>query len=400
MSTPGQPLNFEEADPAPPSGTVNVVFQADTPTPPPTSVVRNVSAYMPAMTATAPGAVPTPPNDSTKFLNGEGGWTVPPGAGGSGSGSAPSSLFSKTYYTSATRALGTVYQNTTGQPIIVMGYLSQNGSNIMTAYCDATATPSTVVNEQLNSGGTGYADCFCFIVPNNYYYKVAATSASWGQWVEWEIISGSVTFSGELSGSRALSTVYHNTSGNAMLVVADISGIGGNVPLTGLSDSSSSPTAVVWLSEEGGSSHQTLWMMIPSNDYYEVTCSGGAVAHWNEYSLPFSATKSTDYASSPVAYRSLALGIYPQFSAYPNNSGADIFTVACITLSAAGNLWGCSGGGVPPTLISCMSSSSGSEVCAVPLLTLIGEFYGLLYNVGTPTLTHWWDCALEAHVGS
>jgi len=85
MSTVGQPLNFEAADPAAPSGAVNVVFQADAPTTPPTATVRNISAYMPPMTATTGGAVPTPPNVATKYLNGQGAWTTPAGGGGGGS---------------------------------------------------------------------------------------------------------------------------------------------------------------------------------------------------------------------------------------------------------------------------------------------------------------------------
>lgn len=45
MATTGQPLNFGSS-PAAPSGSVNVTFQADAPTAPPTSVVRNVSGYV------------------------------------------------------------------------------------------------------------------------------------------------------------------------------------------------------------------------------------------------------------------------------------------------------------------------------------------------------------------
>jgi hypothetical protein len=45
MATIGQPLNFEASDPAAPAGAINVQFQADTPITPPTSTVRNISAY-------------------------------------------------------------------------------------------------------------------------------------------------------------------------------------------------------------------------------------------------------------------------------------------------------------------------------------------------------------------
>jgi hypothetical protein len=113
MSNVGQPLNFDEADPAAPAGAVNVVFQADAPTPPPTSVVRNISAYMPVMTNTAGGAVPTPPNDSTKCLDGTGNWSSKGGGGGgsnddisyylSPSTISPPSLTTWLYHVNATK---------------------------------------------------------------------------------------------------------------------------------------------------------------------------------------------------------------------------------------------------------------------------------------------------------
>lgn len=81
-----QPLNLGTL-PAAPGGKKNVVFQADAPNVDPT-VVRNVSAYVDTppvtMTATVGGLVPTPPNDATKFLAGDGTFKVPAGGGGAG----------------------------------------------------------------------------------------------------------------------------------------------------------------------------------------------------------------------------------------------------------------------------------------------------------------------------
>jgi hypothetical protein len=422
-----QPTNLNATTPAAPSGSVNVVPQADSPTPPPTTVVRNISAYVPPPTTSSPGCVPVLPNDATKCLDGTGAFSSKSGltlqtngtpngsqsklnlvAGSdvtltddgsgditiaaSGGGSGATSLFTKTYFTSSSRALGTVYQNTTGKPIIVMGSVSQSGSNILTAYCDSSSSPTTVVNEQLCSFGSGSGLVFLFLVPNNYYYKVAASGASWITWVEWTILSGSVTFSGELSGSRALSTVYQNTSGNAMLVCVDVSGVGASVAVTGLSDATSTPSTVVWLSSETGASHRTIWLMVPNNHYYKVTCSGGTVAHWNEYSLPFPAAKSTDYASTPVGFRTLAYGVYPATSSYLN-PGKDIFSLVSVTLSSTGNFYGSSGGGIPPTYIPVTSTQAGA-IAAVPNLTCVGEYYGVFFNTGAPTLQHWWDYVL------
>jgi hypothetical protein len=63
------PKNWNNTTPAAPSDGVNVRFQADAPDPNP-SVSRNVSANLKKATATTPGAVPTPPNDATQFLDG------------------------------------------------------------------------------------------------------------------------------------------------------------------------------------------------------------------------------------------------------------------------------------------------------------------------------------------
>lgn len=65
------PKNWNSTTPTAPSGHVNCEYQADTPDPDP-NVVRNASSYLPKMTATTPGAVPTPPNDATKYLDGTG----------------------------------------------------------------------------------------------------------------------------------------------------------------------------------------------------------------------------------------------------------------------------------------------------------------------------------------
>lgn len=68
-------INLNDTTPAAPSGKVNVKWQADSNDP------RNVSAYMPPMTSSAGGAVPTPPNDATKYLDGTGVFSTPAGGG-------------------------------------------------------------------------------------------------------------------------------------------------------------------------------------------------------------------------------------------------------------------------------------------------------------------------------
>jgi hypothetical protein len=68
--------NLNDTTPAAPSGKVNVKWQQDG--------SGNGSAYVEPCTATTPGAVPTPPNDATKFLDGTGAFSTPSGGGGGG----------------------------------------------------------------------------------------------------------------------------------------------------------------------------------------------------------------------------------------------------------------------------------------------------------------------------
>lgn len=73
------PKNYNDSSPAIPSGKAGVKWQAATPDTNP-AVVRDVSAYVDPCTATTPGAVPTPPNDATKFLDGTGAFSALPGS--------------------------------------------------------------------------------------------------------------------------------------------------------------------------------------------------------------------------------------------------------------------------------------------------------------------------------
>jgi hypothetical protein len=88
------------------------------------------------------------------------------------------------------RALTTIYQNTSGRPLIVSvraefsgsGTTDNNGT--ITVNCDAAATPTTVLDscagKQYAAGGE---QCtiplhVLFVVPNNYYYRVVPSGTS------------------------------------------------------------------------------------------------------------------------------------------------------------------------------------------------------------------------------
>lgn len=321
----------------------------------------------------------------------------------SGAISPVTSLFIKNIYSASTRTYGSTFQNLTGQPIIVLASIGSATATV-TMVCDASPTPTTVVGEQLSN--SGFNVYFLFVVPNNFYYKVSGTAGIVLSWVEWTIITGSVTFSGELSGSRVLGTVYQNTSGKAMFVVADISGLASTVVLSAISDSGSSPTTTVAVYTANiASAHNTIFFCVPNNHYYKVTTSsGGAVAHWNEYTMPFNATKSIDLTTgsrglgNATAFDNPTVNTYigPDFF---NNQGKDLFLSICTHFATSGTVSLHIGSSAVPfnstAKQAVISNISGDSAPAVGFVQP-NEFYvvGLDNASVVPTLDHWWEYKL------
>lgn len=329
-------------------------------------------------------------------------WITPSGGGGGGGGGLTGTLFTnKTLFTSSGRAFSTVYQNTSAQPLIVFGSAVSGGS-VMTSVCDASATPSTVVNEVTTA--SGLAGQFFFVVPPSDYYEISGSSIGFNSWMEMELTSGSVTFSGELSGSRALSTVYHNTRGNALLVIANLSGVSSGTTVSGISDSSATPSTVVWQMQANTTGNQTVWMLIPNGHYYEITCSGAAVANWNEYVFPFSAVKSTDYAviTSGQSQRKQAVGGGTDNAGnnvnpiYLNDSGYDLWVSICDTQTQTGSLLLAANNDTAPSFPSYLTviSNLNTNQNAGFLPVNFGESYQVSRDTGSPTLNHWWEYML------
>jgi hypothetical protein len=294
-------------------------------------------------------------------------------ANGSG-GSSVGSLFSKTYYNTTQRALSTVYQNTTGKPLLVWGWLLSAGSTA-TIVCDASVTPSTVILEQ--DSNSGFGTNFTFMVPNNFYYEVTISGGAAETWIEAELITGTVIFSGELSGSRALSTVYQNTTGNAKLVLVDLASVGSGTTIQVLSDATVTPSAVVWQSQGVVTGKQTIWFMVPNSFYYEITCSGASVGHWNEYALPFNATPTGpgDYALSSPVQRVIVTTTNPTAGIVGVNINTGTNTDMWLAVSAVPSTTGslhCGGGYTMPPCFSppnaynpSVFSNSGDYACGV-----------------------------------
>jgi len=81
-----------------------------------------------------------------------------------------------------TRALSTVYQNTTGKSVVVNVTAATSTGGVVLALCDANSTPTTGIASGGNVAGAADLVEVTFIVLPNYYCKV--TGGSLSIWVE------------------------------------------------------------------------------------------------------------------------------------------------------------------------------------------------------------------------
>ncbi len=321
------------------------------------------------------------------------GATGPTGPAGSG---GATSLFTDTPYTTSQRAMNTVYQNTSGHDMFVYGWVVGNNGNLQ-AVTDSSATPTTVVLDQYNQSGFGAN--FMFVVKNNDYYELTQSGGSNISWSELQILSGNVTASGDLSGSRSLSSVYQNTTGFAMLVLVDLSSVGSGTLVQGISDSGASPSDVVYQASGVNTGSHTFWMMVPNNHYYEVTCSGASVQKWNEYTLPFGAVKSADLAATSVTAAQRQLNINASWSAnavVTNNQSKDLFISVGTNPTQTGSFILDASvviSFLPFDQTTMSNNSTNKRNCAI--FVQPGAFYGAREDGGSPTLAHWWEYLLS-----
>jgi hypothetical protein len=83
----------------------------------------------------------------------------------------------------ASRALGTVYQNTTGRIMYVNVIYGHSSAGSVYGYTGAANPPTTLVAQCSNNAV--YASTMHFIVLPNYYYKVTQDVVSNFTWIEW-----------------------------------------------------------------------------------------------------------------------------------------------------------------------------------------------------------------------
>ena len=112
---------------------------------------------LPAMTATVGGAVPTPPNDSSKFLNGQGVFAVPAGGGDMVLASVQVVTGLKTFGSAGAVSKLAVAGNTSGSTILDASAVA-SGTLTLPAATDTLvgkATTDTLTNKTFDTAGTG-----------------------------------------------------------------------------------------------------------------------------------------------------------------------------------------------------------------------------------------------------
>jgi len=90
----------------------------------------------------------------------------------------------------SSRALGSVYHNTTGKPLYVYVMLSAALSGgIAQLITDETSTPSLVLSTFNSQGFGDQGSLFAVVLPNNYYTVTVIDGGAWGfSWVEQEYL--------------------------------------------------------------------------------------------------------------------------------------------------------------------------------------------------------------------
>lgn len=108
-------------------------------------------------------------------------------ASGLGIGQSWSDVSGSRLQSTSSVSPASVYQNTTGKPIMVIVWDVTN-ENQYAAYCEDAATPTLKVSEMRhvssNSNQDNSISVLSFIVPDNWYYFVHAATTVPSGWVE------------------------------------------------------------------------------------------------------------------------------------------------------------------------------------------------------------------------
>ena len=92
------------------------------------------------------------------------------------------------------------------------------------------------------------------------------------------LATGGVTIQTDVTGSRTIGSVYHNTTGKMMLVTVTCNLA--SATMTAFSDANASPSQVIGAVAANASPGGCLTFVVLSGNYYKVT--GGTLVHWIE----------------------------------------------------------------------------------------------------------------------
>lgn len=250
----------------------------------------------------------------------------------------------------ASRAIGTVYQNTTGYPLFVEAALIfPSGYSSTRVLCDASSTPTTYLASASGSSGSAQSIGVSFVVPAGYYYKVFGfngTPTGIDTWIETTLsgmgaVQTSVTTvpitaaQSDVTGSRVVGTVYQNTTGYPILVTSSFTTNATSDAFYATIGPTSTPTlqvaSVHAFASCSGCENGVPSFIVPAGYYYKVTHVSGTpgVIQWIETQLQgtsgttaqaiggsgvlvsefvcTSAQGSVTFASLPTNYRDLRI---------------------------------------------------------------------------------------------
>ena len=90
---------------------------------------------------------------------------------------------------SSGRDEGTIYHNTTGNPIFVSVNAAGHATNPLQALSDDATPPTLVVAKSLNTDPAGFQSIF-FIVPADHFYQVSSPAGGGiSTWIEWNSLT-------------------------------------------------------------------------------------------------------------------------------------------------------------------------------------------------------------------
>jgi prepilin-type N-terminal cleavage/methylation domain-containing protein len=281
------------------------------------------------------------------------------------------------------RVFNTTYQNTSTNPIFVITFSGSSGGTAI-MYTDSNSTPASAVSAE-SAQNTWARSIAGFVLPGNYYkqsYDVGNTL--WG-WLEFSLTGMSMTQSANLAGgSRVFNTTYQNTSSHPIFVaVESAANTGGSGSAWALSDTSSSPSALVSVQSNLNGYGRTLFFAVPAGNYYKTSYdTASTLYNWYEWTVSgFSITQSADLAGTSRVLR----------TAYQNTSTYPIFvSVVDSANSVNGSGWIMMDTHNPPTTFIDQQSGSAGWSRSYFIIVPPGSYYEMSYDSAS-TLQHWFE---------